>query len=84
MDFFFFSNTNIFNFALRTYRFSYIILTLPFPRFLNVIYVWATSNQSQEDAEKWVAQLELPLPGEPITAKSAQDELAQLSQFDLN
>ena len=60
------------------------ILDLPFSRFLNVIYVWATTNQSQEDAEKWIAQLELPLPGEPETSQSADDELAQLSQFQLD
>lgn len=60
------------------------ILTLPFSRFLNVIYVWATSNQSQEDAEKWIAKLDSPLPGQTTSRKSAEDELAQLAQFDLN
>lgn len=60
------------------------VLRLPFSRFLNVIYVWATSNQSQEDADKWVAKLNLPLPGQMQTDESADDELAQLNMFDLN
>ena len=60
------------------------ILDLPFSRFLSVIYVWALSNQSQEDGEKWEAQLAVPLPGQPETSQSADDELAQLAQFELN
>lgn len=37
------------------------LLALPFPRFLNVVYVWALEHQSQEDAEAWVAGLEKPI-----------------------
>lgn len=39
------------------------ILTLPFSRFLSVIYVWAIEHMSAEDGEKWKAMLTAPIPG---------------------
>lgn len=37
------------------------LLALPFPRFLNVIFVWVLEHLSQEDAEKFLADLDKPI-----------------------
>lgn len=37
------------------------LLTLPFPRFLNVIYAWLLEHMNQEDAEKFVKNLDSPI-----------------------
>lgn len=60
------------------------ILRLPLSRFLSVIYVWCMERV--EDAEKWDARLNDPLPGPTHRRRrnmSARDELAQLAQFNI-
>lgn len=59
------------------------ILDLPFPRFLNVIYVWAMERMSSEDGEKFDMELMKPLPGQETFEDDAQWELEQLKQFNL-
>lgn len=39
------------------------LLAYSFPRFLNVIFVWALEHMSQEDAEKFIANLDNPVKG---------------------
>lgn len=56
------------------------ILTLPLARFLNVVYVWAMEHMSEEDAEKWEAELERPLPNQS-DRNIAETEIAQMYQL---
>jgi hypothetical protein len=41
---------------------------------------WAIEHQSDEDAQKWLAGLDAPLPGEAQT-ESVTDEMAQLKNL---
>lgn len=52
------------------------ILRLTFSRFLNVVEYWALERMSQEDAEQWLAELDLPLPGH-----EGEDEMEQLKHL---
>jgi hypothetical protein len=56
------------------------LLALPWDRFLNVIYAWAMEHQSDEDAQRWAAELDLPLPG----SSSSSDELDPNEMDQLN
>ena len=56
------------------------ILTLPLSRFLSVIYVWAMEHQSEEDAERWEAELDKPLPYQSELSL-VEDEMKQLEQL---
>lgn len=57
------------------------LLHLSFPRYLNVIYSWAMTNQTQEAAEKWEMELTSPLPGQKETDSYAQAELDQIKNM---
>jgi hypothetical protein len=53
------------------------LLDLPFSRFLNVVQVWALERLSGEDAERWLDELDRPLPGQPDRF-NGEDEMEQL------
>ena len=52
------------------------ILRLPLSRFLSVVEHWALERMSSEDAEQWLAELDLPLPG-----SEGEDEMEQLKHL---
>lgn len=58
------------------------ILALPFHRFLNVVQAWAVTRQeSAEDAEKFLASLDNPIPGmkRSEAGNSKFDDMSQLN-----
>lgn len=59
------------------------ILRLPFHRFLNVIYAWCSERLTQEDRERWLVELETPLPNQRIRndEDEAQAEIDQLKNL---
>ena len=52
------------------------LLRLPFSRFLSVVEFWALERMSSEDAQQWLAELDLPLPG-----SDGEDEMEQLKHL---
>jgi hypothetical protein len=54
------------------------LLNLPFSRFLSVVEHWALERMTGEDAERWLAELDRPLPGTPDGQFSEEDEMEQL------
>jgi hypothetical protein len=54
------------------------IFSLPFHRFLSVIYSWYVQRLSQEDRMKFEMELTKPLRGTP-DRMSAEDEMDQLN-----
>ena len=59
------------------------ILRLPFHRFLNVIYAWCAERVSEDDRERWLVELETPLPDQRGHSEEAeaQAELDQLKNL---
>ena len=53
------------------------LLDLRFSRFLNVVESWALERMTQEDAERWLEELDRPLPGHPDRF-DGEDEMEQL------
>ncbi|QWY82849.1 tail assembly chaperone [Arthrobacter phage SilentRX] len=57
------------------------VLSLPFPSFLNVIYVWTLDHLSEEDRTKFIQQLDRPLPGEAQDSEMDGSEMDQLKNL---
>jgi len=55
------------------------LLSLPWPSFLNVIYVWALEHQSEEEARKWLEKLDSPLPGQQ--ARNTEPDANEIDQL---
>ena len=56
------------------------LLSLPFHRFLNVVQAWVISRlESQEEAEKWLAKLDSPIPG--VTRAERRDDFDNIDQL---
>lgn len=59
------------------------ILHLPFHRFLNVVFAWCAERIPEEDRERWLVELETPLPSQSIRSDEAeaQAEIDQLKNL---
>lgn len=59
------------------------LLDLPPHRFCNVIYYWAVQRLSEEDKERWEAELLAPLPGQRLSASTVdpQQEMADFKRL---
>lgn len=59
------------------------LLTLPFDRFLNVIFTWSLNTMHDaEERRKWLAELDGPLPGQAHRhSMDAQAEIDQLNNL---
>jgi hypothetical protein len=56
------------------------LLSLPARRILNIVYVWMLDHLHGEDREKWLAELDSPLPGEKPDNSSFDDSFHQIHQ----
>jgi hypothetical protein len=52
-------------------------MVLPVDRFLNAMYVWCMNRIEPEKQDRWLHELNLPLPGRPVPV----DTEAEMDDF---
>lgn len=50
-------------------------------RFLNAVYVWCLQRLNPDDIDKWMFQLNEPLPGGPVTQATVEAEMESFDAF---